>query len=140
MPFHSFGPVCNGCNQRAKTAHPYLQDWYQRVKAKYPNVHIACAWRDKADQDQAVRDGKSRAPWPTSNHNHMENGVGCSLALDLFLIDEDGSDRWPEPFYKKLNDENQQAHEPIRWGGTFTTISDTDHYELIMEKLPSKQS
>lgn len=32
---------------------------------------ILCGYRGKEDQDEAVRTGKSKRPWPTSKHNRQ---------------------------------------------------------------------
>lgn len=127
---HESGPECPNCNEKLKQAHPDIAAWYRKVKFKYVNVHISWSFRNMADQNRAYSEGKSQLRWPKSKHNHMEQALPCALALDLFLIDEDGLARFPPLFYARLNADNQRDHEPITWGGSWDKFKDFDHFEL----------
>lgn len=48
--------------------HPDLQTLFN-VVIKSVDCSVICGSRSKADQDKAVAERKSKAPWPTSNHN-----------------------------------------------------------------------
>lgn len=126
---HIEGATCPLCEDKLMGAHAYLQDWFRRKKTEYTNLHIAWAYRDFADQEQAFADKKSNAHWPLSPHNHTEQSKPCSLALDLFLIDEDFEARFPILFYSKLNAENIANRDLVIWGGNFKHLKDDDHFE-----------
>jgi hypothetical protein len=128
-PHHAAGAECPLCDFKLKQAHPYMVDWFHSLKKKYINVHVAWAWRDQTDQNQCFLDGKTKLQWPFSPHNHMKDDQPFSLALDLFQEDEDGVARWSKPFFTKVNDENEAANEPIRWGGKFKTLGDSNHFQ-----------
>lgn len=138
MRLHIDGPECPECNKKLLTAHPYLSSWFKKkVKKQYPNAHISWAWRGEADQNQFLKEGKTTLPFPRSPHNKSKpDGTKCAMALDLFLIDDDGSARFPPLWYAKLNTENEADREPIRWGGKFKSIGDGDHFELRAGPLP----
>lgn len=130
MKVHVEGPECSGCIEKLKSAHPFMRGWFTRAKARHINLHVSCAFRNMEDQNRAYKDGTSKLSWPNSPHNNTKDGNPCSLALDVFLINEDGEARFPPLFYAKLNEENQAAREPIRWGGTFKTLGDFNHFEM----------
>lgn len=128
---HNDGPECHLCNGMLRDAHPYLQEWWKRVKAAHESAHLSCVWRGASDQNKAYLDGKSRARWPHSKHNvTTPKGEPYSLALDVFQIDADGVARFSWLFYKLIDKENREAREPIIWGGNFKAISDGCHFEL----------
>lgn len=106
-----------------------MSSWFKRLKSRYPNVHVSWAYRGADDQDRFFKEGKSQLRYPLSAHNATLYGKPCSRALDLFQIDEDGVARFSEPFYAKVNDENEAAQEPITWGGTWKSLGDKDHFE-----------
>lgn len=130
MTHHTSDPVCPLCEEKLTTAHQTLQDWYRRHKVRNPNSHISWAWRGEADQNEFLKEGKTRCHYPNSPHNKFQDGKPCSLALDLFQIDEDGNARFSPKWYAKVNAENESDKEPIIWGGQFKTIGDADHFQL----------
>lgn len=133
---HEHGPECLRCNELLQDAHPELVAWFKRAKARYVNVHISCSFRNSTEQNKAFAEGKSQLRWPKSKHNNTENGRPCSLALDLFLIDEDGLARFPPLFYAKLNADNERDREPIEWGGKWTKFKDLVHFQLVIAEPP----
>lgn len=133
---HESGPECPNCKEKLKQAHPDIAAWFRRVKARYVNVHISDSFRNMAAQNKAYETGHSRLRWPKSKHNHMEQALPCALALDLFLIDEDGLARFPPLFYARLNADNERDREPIEWGGTWKTFKDMPHFQLIPTSGP----
>lgn len=124
------GEYCEYCAKLLKQAHPELQEWYKKVKNQFKYTHISCAYRNKEDQEKAFESGASKAHFPNSPHNHMVNWVPCALALDLFVIDEDGVTRWPYKFFQSIDSWNKENKEPILWGGTFKKLVDGPHFEL----------
>lgn len=127
---HTHDPICPLCTEKALQAIPELAAWFGRVKAKYPNVHISWSYRDAANQEKAVIEGRSKLHYPNSAHNKVDpKGAPAARALDLFLIDDDGAARFPGLWYAKLNADNVAAHEPIFWGGQWKKFGDLDHFE-----------
>lgn len=53
---------------KLKTCHPDLIRLFERVLQVH-DCTIVCGHRNQQDQDEAVRTGKSKTPWPTSKHN-----------------------------------------------------------------------
>ena len=70
----SFGPQSE---KHLETCDPRLQR-VLREAIKHRDFSILCGHRDQAAQDEAVRKGNSKAPWPTSKHNRVP-----SLAVDI---------------------------------------------------------
>lgn len=102
-----------------------------RVKVAFPLAHIAWAWRDEKEQEQAYRDGKSKLRWPHSAHNHTTpEGKPQSLALDLFEITDDNVGRWSPSFFFSVALMIDQDQSPIFWGGKYKHFSDHDHYQM----------
>lgn len=129
---HTDDEVCLLCEQKIMTAHPFMADWFRRVKKRYRNAHVSWAWRGPADQNRMKAEGKSNAEFGKSPHNHMVDDRPCSLALDLFLLDEDGLARFPPMFYAKVNSDNERDREPIKWGGKFKSFGDANHFEMVL--------
>lgn len=130
MSHHNSDPTCPLCAEKIAEAHPEMRAWFLDVKSRYPNAHVSWSFRCEEDQNQLVLDKKSRLSWPHSAHNQMEDGKPCSMALDLFQIDEDGVGRWSPLWFAKLNAENENNKLPIFWGGNWKTLGDNDHFEL----------
>ncbi len=53
-----------------KGAHPDLQLICNEL-IKIFDCKVLCSYRGKEDQDKAVAEKRSKAPWPTSKHNQM---------------------------------------------------------------------
>lgn len=130
MSVHQEGDLCQGCEIKLETAHLSLRDWFHAVKKNTPNIHISWAYRDEDSQNQAYYDGKSRFKWPDSDHNYMENGLPCSFALDLFVLQDDLSAIFPPSTYSRINEFNEENYPNILWGGKYPTLRDFDHFYL----------
>lgn len=130
MKHHAAGPQCPLCDEKLVQAHPAIAAWFRNVKTRFINAHISWAYRNAHDQNEFFRLKKTLVQYPNSKHNRTLNGLPCSAALDLFLLDEDGNDRYPPMFYAKVNSDNEREKLPIRWGGTFKSIGDATHFEL----------
>lgn len=136
MSVHTPGPLCPGCEIKLRTAHPYLSNWFRTVvKPEFQLAHISWAYRGEADQERAFTDGRSHQHFPNSPHNHMEEGIPCSLALDLFEIDEDGIADYVFTFYNNINSLNEARSLPVVWGGKFKSIGDGDHFQVDLGAL-----
>jgi hypothetical protein len=128
---HTSDPTCPSCETKLCQAHVSLRDWFHKVKAANPNVHISWSYRGQEDQEKAFQEGKSKLHYPDSAHNKVgQDEQPCARALDLFQIDEDGVARFSPPFYAKLAAQCLDDRDPIRWGGTFKSLGDKDHFEL----------
>lgn len=127
---HTKDPVCPGCEAKLKQVHPALQAFFDRVKFKYPQAHVAWGYRGAADQEQLFLEKKSDLHYPNSKHNATKpDGTPEARAIDLFLEDEDGVARWPLPWYQKVA--RELALPPIRWGIHLKSGAlDAPHFEL----------
>lgn len=117
MAFHNEGPTCAGCNSKLELVHPKMQAWFHDMKKRFIGMHISHGFRNKEEQNELFAKGLSKLTFPKSKHNHVENGRGCSKALDVFLIDEDGTARFTKQFGVKLQQINEEERLGLRWGG-----------------------
>lgn len=124
---------CPRCKEKLHQAHPKLVAWFNEIKPFFPTVHVAVSYRGATEQNEAFKEGRSRLPFPKSKHNATEGTLPCAKALDLFNLSAEGVATFPWPFYKKIADLCAQQKDPIRWGGTFKTLGDANHFELIDE-------
>lgn len=64
--------LSDASKQKLATADPRLQRVLETVVARYGiPVTVLFGHRSKADQDAAVKSGKSELPWPKSKHNRL---------------------------------------------------------------------
>jgi hypothetical protein len=123
---HTSDPSCPLCEEKLKTAHPDLVAWFKAaVKPKHPDAHVSWAYRDQAAQEAAFEDGKTNLHFPQSAHNKIP-----ARALDLFEIVQ-GQALWPPLFFAAISATNKLDYPNIIWGGTFKTLGDGDHFELL---------
>jgi peptidoglycan LD-endopeptidase CwlK len=119
--------------RRLDTCHPDLQKVFNEV-IKIVDCSILCGHRNKEDQNEAVRQGRSKVSWPRGKHNTTP-----SEAVDVAPYPIDWQDR--ERFYffagVVLAVARQQGVD-IRWGGDWNsnndfkdqTFFDLPHFEL----------
>lgn len=118
------------------SAHPKLRAVFEEV-IKTVNCSILCGFRGEEEQDYAVAMGKSKRPWPTSEHNKYP-----SKAVDVapFPIDWDDEAR----FYYFAGYVLRTAEAmgiKLRFGGDWNgnfqlkdeSWFDLDHFELVEE-------
>jgi len=124
--------------RRLATAHPDLIRWAERLILRF-DFTLVCGHRNKADQEEAFRNGKSKVHYPNSRHNFYP-----SLALDLAPWDQyRGVIDWdhPERFILLAGMGLELGREmdlPITWGGdwdndTFMrdhSFKDYPHFQL----------
>ena len=123
---------CLMCLQKLKQAHPDIAAWFKRVKAAFPTVHVAVSYRGKEDQMRAFEEHKTRLMWPMSGHNQSDSrGQPAATALDLFNLSDDGVAMFPPLYYAKIFAWCQEHKEPIKWGGNFKSLGDSDHFQLV---------
>ena len=115
---------------RLGSCHVELQRLMHAVMSKQEmDFSILCGFRDKRDQDAAVRRGNSKLCWPHGRHNHKP-----SLAVDVAA--------YPIDNFNKLNTERtvslskvildtaRRMQIPVYWGGHWTHLNDIYHYQL----------
>jgi peptidoglycan L-alanyl-D-glutamate endopeptidase CwlK len=127
---------CPTCSEKFQTCDARIIDFVLRVQHVFTDCHVAVAYRDQADQELAFQQGKSKLNYPDSLHNHTVSSKPSSLAVDLFLLDLDGTALFPITYYNQIWDYFQAHREeffhPIEWGGNWSTFKDWDHYQLIL--------
>lgn len=125
MLHHTDNLLCPLCEEKLNLAHDDLVSWFRLIKKKFPNLHVSWSHRDKEGQEAAFEDKKSKLHWPNSAHNEMP-----ASAIDLFQIIQ-GDSQWNRDFFGLLAEINKAAFPSIIWGGTFKSLGDFDHFELI---------
>jgi peptidoglycan L-alanyl-D-glutamate endopeptidase CwlK len=128
---------------RLFTCHRDLQTIFNHVIIEF-DCTIVCGHRDKAGQDKAFAEGKSKLPYPQSKHNHIP-----SLAVDAapFI---DGKVDWTRDqllffagYVKGIADQLYRigvVKHRIRLGADFSGDNDVNderfrdepHFELIL--------
>jgi hypothetical protein len=105
--------------------HPDLQDVAHEA-IKHFDFTVICGHRGKAEQDKAVREGKSKAKWPTSKHNRKP-----ALAFDAAPYPIDWNDRKRfDAMGAAMKKAAQTVGVKIKWGGDFESFYDGPHFEL----------
>lgn len=117
-------------NQTLLTCDKRLQEICHEAIQVY-DFSIICGYRNKEDQNEAFKGGKSNARWGMSKHNQNP-----SHAVDIvpYPVDWGDKERFAElagvikgiAFMKKI---------PIRWGGDFKSIKDMSHFEIVQVQL-----
>lgn len=130
MKHENRNAFCPKCEEFLKTTHPKMVEWWRLIKPNFTHVHIYCSWRNMDAQNKAFYEGLSRLKFPNSRHNYTLNDKAASLALDLFQLSEEGIALFPYQFYKRIIDISEQFNQPIRWGGHFKDLGDSNHFEF----------
>lgn len=110
--------------------------WIMEEVLQVVNITVICGHRNKNDQDRAVNEGKSKLPWPHSNHNTLP-----SRAVDI-------AQYFPEEPHIHWNDKKSFAFVAgvvmavayrhgvrIRWGNDWNNNQDTGD-EKGLEDMP----
>lgn len=131
---------------RLSQCHPDLQVLFL-VVLQQRDYSVTCGARSKAEQDDAVRAGRSKARWPKSNHNVDGRRRRTSWAVDVVPYPFPGWQRL-EPFAEfadfvmgvadELYERGHMRHR-IRWGGDWDQdgqwkderFFDGPHFELL---------
>ena len=123
------------------TCHPDLQVLFNEV-IKYFDFTITEGHRNRADQEKAFSEGKSKLHYPNGKHNAFP-----SNAVDAYPYPIDFNDSSRIYYFsgfvmgiaQKLKDEGKISHS-IRYGGDWNmnnlvkdeSFQDTGHFELII--------
>jgi len=125
------------------TVDPRLQEVLERIIPHY-DFSVLSGFRDKVEQDEIFRQGRSKKQWPNSKHNKNADGKTqlFSVAVDLAPYPIDWDD---EPSFLYLAGMvMQQAADlgyEVRWGGDWDqddeilsdqTFQDLGHFELVI--------
>ncbi len=110
---------------RLLTCHPKIQEVLNEA-IHYVDFRVVCGYRGREEQDAAYHDGKSNLKFPMSKHNQTP-----SQAVDV------------APFPTLYEDEKEFYYVagvimavakikgiPLKWGGRWTRLRDTPHFEL----------
>lgn len=119
---------------RLATCDERLQRVFNKV-IEFEDCSILCGHRGQAEQDEALRTGKSKLGWPKSNHNALP-----SRAVDVapYPIDWSDPDRF-RLFAGKVLGIAAMLGIPLRWGGDWDgdgtnrdqSFHDLPHFELV---------
>lgn len=120
---------CQGCKDKLAMADDYLVAWFIAIKKQFPTIHVCWSFRDQEYQDKAFARGLSLNKWPTSKHNHMQDGKPSSLALDLFEV-INGVASFNPDFYLSIYKWSLLNGFKIKWGGAFIHLRDYDHFYI----------
>ena len=114
--------------ERLVTCDKKLQDIADMMLERSPfDLTITAGYRTEDEQNQAYKNGKSRAKFGESKHNTFP-----SKAIDIcpYPIDWDSKDsRWQEMALNAMWCAGRLGIE-ITWGGSFKSIKDMPHFEL----------
>lgn len=121
--------------RRLETCHPDLIRLFESLAEDY-NITIICGHRSKAEQDEAVRKGASKTPFPRSKHNSYP-----SKGIDAMLYNKglDWNDNGQNYMFVGIVRERARAMGiKIRcgadWDGDFDTddqtFNDLVHFEV----------
>lgn len=124
-------PTCASCEEKMQQLNSDHAAWFrEKVKPKFQDAHISCTYRNEADQNMAVATMKSKLKYPLSAHNKCDDqGNPCALAFDLFRLCSNGMAAWEWKFFKEISDQAKLDGYPLKWGGDFKTLGDSDHFE-----------
>jgi hypothetical protein len=129
---HTADTLCPKCEITLTWAHHEFIAVWRAIKTKFPDSHISWSYRDQASQEEAFKEGKTKAHFPYSPHNKLDKqGNKCSHAIDLFQITEEHPQGlWKEEWFKEVAEFIQALFPIVIWGGNFKSIHDGDHYEI----------
>ncbi len=131
---HIEGLECPLCNEKLRSADPTIVNIYKLlIKPNFPDCHISWTYRNKEDQEEAFKNKRSKLHYPDSLHNKTDSyGKPCARAIDLFQLTKEKKAAFPVKYYFQIAELLKKQQMPIRWGGTFKSISDFDHFELAV--------
>lgn len=128
MAKHVNSSKCVKCQEMLynSTQDGYLRLWFEQLQEENNDIHIAYGYRNKKEQDQFFRDGKSKAKYGQSPHNY----VPC-MALDIFFLTQDGKYSLDVNRLKAIANDLPSR---ITWGGNFHGLVDMPHFEITAWK------
>lgn len=131
--------------RRLAECHPDLQTLFNEV-IKHWDHSVLCGSRSKEEQDDAVREGRSKTSWPKSNHNVDGVKRTTAWAVDAAPYPIDWKDKDRFSFFagivletaRRMKAEGRMTHD-VRWGGDWDSdgnirehsFYDGPHFELV---------
>jgi peptidoglycan LD-endopeptidase CwlK len=131
--------------ERLAQCHPDLQTIFNEVVRHYDNS-VLCGSRPPEEQNLAVREGRSKTPWPRSNHNVDGVRRTTSWAVDAAPYPIDWQDGKGFALFagrvleiaRRLHSEGHVRYQ-LRWGGDWDSdgnvrehsFFDGPHFELV---------
>lgn len=108
------------------TCHPDLQRLAHAAIEKM-DFAVICGHRNKADQENAVAQGRSKCHWPTSKHNSYP-----SLAMDLapWPIDWDNTKAF-KALASVVKETAKELGISIEWAGDWRHFAEYPHFQLV---------
>ena len=98
-----------------------LREWFESLQDSHPSAHISCAGRGKADQEDAVKRGASRAHYGQSSHNY-------NCAVDLFVMQQ-GLDLYDKKWFHEILAPNLEPF--LKWyGAPDAVFKELPHVEI----------
>lgn len=123
--------------ERLASCHSDLRLLFSEV-AKHYDITILCGHRNKEEQDEAFRSGKSKIQWPNGKHNSFP-----SLAVDVVPYPIDWNDKIRfYHFAGFVRGIAARLDMKIRWGGDWDgdfdfkdqNFFDLPHFELVLDE------
>ena len=122
---------------KLSTCHPDLQSLMNEV-IKHIDCVILCGVRTLEEQQAAFKAGNSKCDGIHNKSKHQAHEDGYSWAVDVapFPIDWDDAQRFKDlakvimDIAAKLHESGIMKHKLV-WGGTFKSLVDLPHYELV---------
>ena len=115
--------------QKLNTCHSDLIRLIEAVAAE-EKCTVICGFRGRYEQEQAYREGKSKAKFGQSKHN-----LKPSQAVDVVPLPLDWNDI---PAFEKLGEKIMAKADEmgikIKWGKNFKGLVDYPHFELVQEE------
>ena len=122
--------------ERLATCHQDLQRLMHAVMAdQIMDFSILCGFRDKQDQNDAVKRGTSELCWPHGRHNHKPSLAVDIAAYPINNFDDDNTFRTKE-LAKFVKLKAKELKIPVFWGGDWTHFKDIYHFQLPDIQLP----
>jgi hypothetical protein len=136
--------------ERLNTVVPVLRQPFAEVLRQGFDHKILCGRRNRADQNQAFKEGRSKVIWPFSDHN-TEDGESLVTAIDVAPYPV----IWPDPESKDYIKQVARFYHfagyalavakcmgiPLAWGGDWDrdfdildqSFDDLVHFYLVHE-------
>ena len=115
--------------QKLQTCHSDLIRLIEAVAAE-EKCAVICGFRGSYEQEQAYREGKSKAKFGQSKHN-----LRPSMAVDVVPLPLDWEDI---PAFERLGEKIMAKADElgikIKWGKNFKGLADYPHFELTEDK------
>ena len=109
------------------TCHPDLQRLFKEV-IKHYDCSVICGHRNQKDQDEAIKGGFSKTPWPKSKHNSIP-----SMAVDVvpFPLPPWTEHKYFIHFAGFVQGVAARLGIEIVWGGDFTADLNFDNDKFL---------